>query len=126
MWDPTCKVAVIALAFRKPASLKAGKPSEVSCETICDGVAVPYMTKEMFPLLRELTDRSLLVSEHEVKRMVKALAVHQKLIVEGSGALALAAALSLDQATRGRTACLITGGSIDPVKLGAILNDDTL
>ena len=37
-------------------SLKAGAPVSVACETICDGVAVPYMTEEMFPRLRELVD----------------------------------------------------------------------
>ena len=107
-------------------SLEAGKPLEVACDTICDGVAVPYMTEEMFPLLQELTDASVLVSERQVKQMVKALALHQKLIVEPSGALALAAALSYPEQDRGNSVCLITGGSIDPTKLTAILNDETL
>ena len=38
------------------ASLQAGQPMSVDCNTICDGVAVPYITDEMFPLLQAIVD----------------------------------------------------------------------
>ena len=38
-----------------------GQPIRVECKTICDGVAVPYITDEMFPFLSELIDDVLLV-----------------------------------------------------------------
>jgi threonine dehydratase len=107
-------------------SLAAGSPVEVDCETICDGVAVPYMTEEMFPILRELTSECRLVSEHDVKATIKALALRNDLVVEGSGALSVAAALRMPRGERGRSVCLLTGGSIDPGKLAAILNDPEL
>ena len=107
-------------------SLEAGRPVEVDCQTFCDGVAVPYMTEEMFPLLQSLVDETRLVSEARVKAMVRRLALDNKLVVEGSGALAPAAALAESPAERGRTAAIVTGGSIDATKLAAILTDETV
>jgi threonine dehydratase len=108
-------------AFRR--SLEAGRPVEVDCKTICDGVAVPYMTAEMFPLLREIASTVELVSEADVKASVRSLALRDKIVSEPSGALALAAALRLPESERGRTVCLVTGGSIDASKLASILAD---
>ncbi len=108
------------------ASLEAGKPQEVDCHTICDGVAVPYITDEMFPLLSELVDDTRLVPENNVKSAVKSLALHNKIVAEPSGGLALAAALEMPETERGTSVCLVTGGSIDSAKLVGILSDETL
>jgi threonine dehydratase len=106
-------------------SLEAGRPMEVDCRTICDGVAVPYITEEMFPLLRELASSVALVSEDGVKSAVKSLALWNKVVAEPSGALSLAAALAIPRAQRdrwGKTVAIVTGGSIDPEKLVGILS----
>ncbi len=103
------------------AAIAAGHPVDVDCETICDGVAVPYITEEMFPLLSDLADEVVLVSEDEVKQTIRCLATRAHLVAEGAGALATAAALRTPVADRGRTVCIITGGSIDADKLGMIL-----
>lgn len=108
------------------SSLQAGKPQEVDCNTICDGVSVPYITEEMFPLLSKLVDDTRLVSEKKVKSAVKSLALHNKIIAEPAGGLALAAALDMPEAERGYSVCLVTGGSIDSVTLVDILRDKTL
>ncbi len=97
-------------------SLRQGKPAGVDCSTICDGVAVPYITDEMFPLLRTLADECLLVSEADVKATMARLAWRNKLIVEPSAALATAAALSVPPERRGVSVCLVTGGSVDRKK----------
>lgn len=107
-------------------SLKANRPVEVPCDTICDGVAVPYMTDVMFPLLREVVDATRLVSESDVKGMVRRLALDQKIVAEPSGALAAIAALQESPSDRGRSVALVTGGSIDAPKMATILADDTL
>jgi threonine dehydratase len=103
------------------ASFEAGKPVSVDCHTICDGVAVPYITEEMYPLLREVVDDVVLVSEEAVKATIKRLALQDKLVVEGAGALSVAAALAIPRERRGKSICLLTGGSIDAEKLIAIL-----
>jgi threonine dehydratase len=108
------------------AALAAGAPVTVPCTTICDGVAVPYITDEMFPLLADLVDDAVLVSERAVRAAVKSLALANKMVAEPSGALALAAALATPAEERGETVCLVTGGSIDRDLLVDILRDDTL
>ena len=105
------------------ASLEAGRPVTVDCDTICDGVAVPYITEEIFPLLRDLVDDAVLVSDDAVKAAMRRLATANKMIAEPSGALALAAALAIPDEKRGLSVCIVTGGSIDPRKLAAILGD---
>ncbi len=99
----------------------AGKPVRVDCKTICDGVAVPYITDEMFPLLMELVDDVVLVSEERVRAAVRKLALDDHVVAEGSGALAFAAALATPLAVRGKTLCPITGGCIDAGLLAEIL-----
>jgi threonine dehydratase len=103
------------------ASLATGRPAEVACQTICDGVAVPYITAEMFPLLSELVDDVVLVTEEEVQTAIRRLALRDHLVVEGAGALAAAAALKTPESERGLSVCPLTGGSIDAEKLAAIL-----
>jgi threonine dehydratase len=105
-------------------SLEADHPMEVDCRTICDGVAVPYITAEMFPLLRQLTSSVRLVSEENVKAAVRALALSNKIVAEPSGALAFAAALEMPLSERGKTVCIVTGGSLDRSKLAHILTED--
>lgn len=105
------------------ASLDADRPMSVACDTICDGVAVPYITDEMFPLLREIVDDALLVPESSVKSMTRRLALRDKLVVEPSGALAAAAAIRMPEVQRGRCVCIVTGGSLDADTLVALLQN---
>ena len=102
-------------------SLERDAPSRVECHTMCDGVAVPYITEEMFPILREVVDETVLVSEAKVRSTIRRLLLRDRVVVEGSGALAVAAALALPCDRRGRTVALVTGGSIDRDRLVEIL-----
>jgi threonine dehydratase len=102
-------------------ALLQDRPVTVPCRTMCDGVAVPYITDEMFPLLKEIVDEVLLVSEEEVRATIRRLALGNRLIVEGSAALPVAAALAFPAGRRGRSVAVVTGASIDTEKLLAIL-----
>jgi len=100
------------------ASLEAGGPTWVeSMPTICDGTIVPLVVDEMYPLLRQVVDDVVLVSEDEVKAAIKRLLLGNKLLVEGSGAMSVAAAVATPAEQRGRTVCILSGGSIDTDKL---------
>jgi threonine dehydratase len=105
-------------------SFRQGRPARVECRTICDGVAVPYITEEMYPLLREVVDDVVLVSEAAIRGTIRRLALRDRLIVEASAALSVAAALATPRTERGRTVCLVTGGSIDTKLLIEILRPD--
>jgi threonine dehydratase len=87
-------------------------------------VAVPYITDEMFPLLNELIDDVLLVSERSVRVAIRSLLWHNKMLAEPAGALALAAALQMPPTDRGKSACLVTGGSIGVDLLMEILQEN--
>ncbi len=100
-----------------------GKPITVECKTICDGVAVPYITDEMFPLLEELVDDVLLASEQSTRAAIRSILWRNKMLAEPSGALALVAALQMSPADRGKSVCLVTGGNIDAKLLVEILQE---
>jgi threonine dehydratase len=102
-------------------SFRQGKPASVECRTICDGVAVPYITDELYPILRDVVDDVVLVSEEVVKETIKRLALGNRMIVEGSAALPVAAAFGTLGEQRGVAVCVVTGGSIDIDKLLKIL-----
>ena len=108
------------------SAVDQGQPITVECKTICDGVAVPYITDEMFPLLNELIDDVLLVSEQSVRAAIRSLLWHNKMLVEPAGALALAAALKIPPTDRGKSACLVTGGSISVDLLMEILQKEPM
>jgi len=90
--------------------------------TICDGTAVPVIVDEMYPLLKNVIDDVITVSDESVKHAIRQLALKNKLIAEGSGALALAAAINTPSEKRGISVCVISGGSIDAEKLTEILH----
>ena len=106
------------------ASFQAGKPVSINPKpTICYGVAVPFVYEPMYPLLQKIVDDVLTVSEEKVKTAIKQLMLDNRLVVEGAGALSVAAALEMPEERRGKTACIISGGSIGKEALSAILSE---
>ena len=76
------------------------------------------MFPEMYPLLRDLVDEIVTVSDDDVIRAIRHLALRNKLVAEGAGALATAAATKYGG---DRSIAMISGGSIDPAKLAEII-----
>lgn len=107
-------------------SLEAGQPMTVPCQTICDGVAVPLVLPDVFEVLRDVVDETVLVSDRDAKAAVKRLALRNKLVAEPAGGLAVAAALAADPAGQGRSVCIVSGGSINADLLAEILTDASL
>ena len=105
------------------AALEKDRPVDVDCRTICDGIAVPSITEEMFPLLRSLVDEVVLVDDDETRAAMRALALDDRLVAEPSGAIALAAAWKRRRAGRARPveACILSGGRVDPLLLAEVL-----
>lgn len=102
-------------------SLKQDKPATVDCKTSCDGVAIPYMTEEMFPILKDIIADVITVSEESVQQAMRTLALGNRIIVEPAAALSVAAAMATPAKKRGQTVCLVTGGSIETDQLLATL-----
>jgi len=98
------------------AAFEADRPVWVESQpTICEGAAVPLIVDEMYPLLREVVDEVVTVSEDDALAAVGHLAMHNKLVVEGAGAIAVAAALAGPD--RGATVCILSGASISAERL---------
>ena len=93
--------------------------------TLSDGSAVNIgafpNSDRLLRLVEEAIDDVVLVSEEQIADAIRYLAVENKLVAEGAGAMSLAAALNTTVEERGKTVCVITGGSIDPEKLAKIL-----
>jgi len=105
------------------ASLAAGVPRTTAAETFVDGAGAPFVAEEIFPDLQRLLAGCLTPADDETKTAVYRLAMRNKLVTEGAGALAVAAALALPREQRGRTVCVVSGGSIDPALLADILRE---
>jgi len=106
------------------AAIEAGGPVWIDHHpTICEGAASPLIVEEMFPLLQHLVDEVVVVEEDAVRRTIGRLVRHNNLVVEGAGALAVAAALTVPEAERGKTVCLLSGGNIDAAVLRSCLGD---
>jgi threonine dehydratase len=95
------------------ASLEHGEIKPVhQTETIADGIAVKRPGELTFPLIRELVDDVVTVTDAEIGRTIVALLERGKTVVEGAGAVALAALLSGRVQARCAVAVL-SGGNID-------------
>ena len=106
------------------ASFAAGKPVWVDPQpTLCD-TALPLAIDETFQLLEQVVDEVVLVSEQEIRSALRQLALENKLIVEGAGALSVAAALATPEAQRGNSVCILSGSSIPVDKLTEILSEE--
>jgi threonine dehydratase len=82
--------------------------------TLADGIAVKRVGKKTYPIVRELVDEVVLVEEEEIAQAIVALLERTKLLVEGAGAVTLAALLNERvKNIAGKTVCLLSGGNID-------------
>lgn len=104
------------------AALAAGHPVDVDYQaSFVDGSGSRRVLDSMWPLVRPLVDGAVAVGIGEVAAAVRLMAERARVIAEGAGALALAAALS-GQAGSGRIVCVVSGGNINLGKLAEILN----
>lgn len=95
-------------------SLAAGEPRSTPYETFVDGAGAPFVAADAFPDFQRLLAGCLTVTDDQTKSALARLATRNKLLTEGAGALAVAAALALPEEQRGKTVCILSGGSIDP------------
>ena len=106
------------------AALAAGKPVKIQMKpTLADGLSVPMVGANAFALAGTRVDRTVLVREHDIAIAVLRLAELEKAVIEGAGAVPLAACLAgLLPELRGKTIVLpLCGGNIDMNILGRII-----
>ncbi len=96
-------------------SVKAGEIKEIeSASTIADGTAVKRVGNITFPLIQRYVDEIVTVEEEEIAAAILLLMERKKIIVEGAGALPLAALLHGKVMIKCNSAVLVlSGGNID-------------
>lgn len=82
-------------------------------DTIADGARTPSLGAVTFPLVLELVDAMVRVSEREIIESMFFLWERMKLVVEPTGALAAAALLTGKVPISGRVGVVISGGNVD-------------
>jgi threonine dehydratase len=102
-------------------ALAAGEPVDVAFEaSFVDGAGSRRVLDTMWPRVRPLVDGAFAVPIDEAAAAVRILASRARVIAEGAGALATAAALA-GRAGTGKVVCIVSGGNIDLAKLAEIL-----
>ncbi len=104
-------------------SLKHGAILESPVKaTLADGIAVKKPGMNTFPIMKRLVDDSVLVEEEEIALAIVALLERTKLLVEGAGAVTLAALLNgRVPGIRGKTVCLLSGGNTDVKTIATVV-----
>lgn len=95
-----------------------------SVSTVADGIAVKEPGRLTFDLCSRYVDGIVSVTDDQVSAAILALIEKQKMIAEGAGAVALAAALfnKLPDVAGKKVVCLISGGNIDVTILSRVIN----
>ena len=115
---PTAMIVGVEVEASTPftASLDAGRIVEISPRTsLADGLIGNLEPGSMtFPLVQQVVDRVVRVSEGDLERAMKGLATEERLIVEGAGAASVAAIMTGKTSSPGqRVVAVVTGGNID-------------
>ncbi len=99
-----------------PASLEAGAPVAVdSALTIADGIAVKRPGELTLSLIRRWVDDVVVAAEDDVAEAMVFLMERAKLVVEGAGAVGVAALLGGQVRVEGEgtTVVILSGGNVD-------------
>lgn len=92
-------------------------------QTIADGIAVKEPGELTFELINQYVDEIVTVTDEETAAAILALLEQQKLVAEGAGAVAVAAAMFNKLPIKGKkVVCLVSGGNVDVTTLSRIVN----
>ncbi len=90
--------------------------------TLAEGIAIKRPGETTFRIIRELVDEVVLVEEEDIAQAIVLLLEQSKLLVEGAGAVSLAALLHGRIAKpEGKTVCLLSGGNIDVKTIATVV-----
>ena len=106
-----------------PESLERGEPVPArSALTIADGIAVKRPGDITLPLIKRWLDGMAVVSEEAVAEAMVVLLERAKLVVEGAGAVGVAALIAgrTEPARDGVTAVILSGGNVDAGLLAGV------
>lgn len=121
--SPQTRILVVESEAAEPvaAAFAAGAPVSVHhARSFVDGMGSARLLDEMWPLVRQAVDGPVRVTLDEIVDAIRLLAARQKIVAEGAGAAAVAAAIA-GRAGEGDIVCIVSGGNIDPAVLAPML-----
>jgi len=115
--------AGIGLAVRavKPDARVVGVEVRRDRYTIADGIAVKQPGALTSTILPDVLDGMITVSDEEISEAIVLLLERSKLVVEGAGAVGVAALLAGKVAGEGPAVALLSGGNIDATMLISVM-----
>jgi threonine dehydratase len=126
-WNSRAKLYACESEVAAPcyASLAAGAIADVPVDStpMVAGIGVSTVLDANWPYLNALVDGVVVSTLEDTAEAIRCLAKHNHLVVEGAGAVALAAACHPYFAGK-QIAAVLTGGGIDMHVLASVLNDD--
>jgi threonine dehydratase len=113
----------IALALReaKPGVRIVGVQAGLTGPTIADGIAVKQVGEQTGVILEQVLDDLVGVDDDEICRAIVLLLERSKLVVEGAGAVGVAALLADKVGGEGPAVAILSGGNIDPTVLISVM-----
>ncbi|HVD12013.1 MAG TPA: threonine ammonia-lyase [Gaiellaceae bacterium] len=113
----------IALALRaaRPGIRIVGVQAGLKGPTIADGIAVKEVGEQTGRILEDVLDDLVSVSDDEICQAILLLLERSKLVVEGAGAVGVAALLSGKAGGAGPAVAILSGGNIDPTVLISVM-----
>jgi threonine dehydratase len=113
----------IATALRalRPEVRLVGVRAGVDGYTIADGIAVKVPSDFTMPLLYDLLDDIVTVTDDEISEAIVLLLERAKLVVEGAGAVGVAALLAGKAGGTGIAVPILSGGNIDATMLISVM-----
>jgi len=113
----------IALALRsaKQDIRIVGVQAGLDGWTIADGIAVKSVGERTGVILDEVLDDLVSVTDDEICRAIVLLLERSKLVVEGAGAVGVAALLAGKAGGQGPAVAILSGGNIDPTVLISVM-----
>ena len=111
----------IALRALRPDVRLVGVEVDRNRQTIADGIAVKQPGELTMSILDRLLDDLVVVGDHEISDAITLLLERSKLLVEGAGAVGVAALLAGKAGGTGAVCAVLSGGNIDPTTLISLL-----
>ncbi len=104
-------------------AIEHGELAELSSvSTIADGIAVKKPGELTYEICSKYVDEIVTVTDDEISAAILALMEQHKLVTEGAGAVAVAAAMFGKVDLRGQKAvCVLSGGNIDVTILSRVI-----
>lgn len=126
MLNPTCKVYGVQAVGAGSMYSSHGNNKRINLNnvsTFADGIAVKSPGVITYELCRQYVDQIVTVSDDEIATAILTLMEQQKLVAEGAGAVAVAAAIFNKLPLAGKKVCaIVSGGNIDVNILSRVIN----